>query len=147
MLYSRYRIHISSIHATRPQKRFSRKDIPPFAFGLTNVTKTKYGGPPIHSWVHEMQSQNFDKKAHELKLVGYPLLYIPWNIPPRFAAARVAVGRGPYFVNVLRILRHANSIQKSTPSISFQNPPPRQLSMMISLLCVQHGPSDFPGDA
>ena len=28
-----------------------------------------------------MQSQNFDKKAHELKLVGYPLLYIPLNIP------------------------------------------------------------------
>ena len=84
----------------------------------------KYDGPLIHSRVHEMQSQNFDKKAHELKLVGYPLLYIPWNIPPRFAAARVAVGRGPHFVNVLRILRPANSLQKSPPSISFQNPPP-----------------------
>ena len=103
----------------------------------------KYGGPPIHSWVHEMQSQNFDKKAHELKLVGYPLLYIPLNIPPRFAAARVAVGRGPYFVNVLRILRPANSLQKSPPSISFQNPPPRQLSVLNSLLCVQPSPSGF----
>ena len=27
-------------------------------------------------------SKDFNKKAHELKLVGYPLLYIPVNIPP-----------------------------------------------------------------
>ena len=77
------------------------------------------------------------------KARGIPLAVYSCEYTPCFAAARVAVGRGPYFVNVLRILRPANSLQKSPPSISFQNPPPRQLSVLNSLLCVQPSPSGF----
>ena len=77
------------------------------------------------------------------KARGIPLAVYSCEYTPCFAAARVAVGRGPYFVSVLRILRPANSLQKSPPSISFQNPPPRQLSVLNSLLCVQPSPSGF----
>ena len=45
-------------------------------------------------------SKNFNKKAPELKLVGYPFLYIPVNIPPCFAAARTTMSPRPCFVNV-----------------------------------------------
>ena len=44
--------------------------------------------------------KNLNKKAPELKLVGYPFLYIPVDIPPCFAAARTTMSPGPRFMNV-----------------------------------------------
>ncbi len=51
----------------------------------------------------------FNKKAHELKLVGYHLLYIPANIPPvsprrglRWAVAPDFAGKPSHFVEKLQ---------------------------------------------
>ena len=74
---------------------------------------SKYGGPPIHSRVHEMQSQNFDKKAHEQS---------SWDTP-----CCIFLGIYP-LVSPRRGLRWAGDrilwmcSESSAPLIPFKNP-------------------------